>query len=150
MSREVDSNSHDIPVLNRFITAKIKEQELQNKTRTEIAREIGFDRPQYLSMLSAGSSRVPIKRLPGFARALGVDLWHLFRLKMQEEWGEDSEIYQALEKNKVTKNEMEILEFIRETSNQADPPLNDRMRNALRPVLEDYKNWDSNNAPIES
>src|SRR5689334_10108500 len=58
------------------------------KTQREIAQEAGFPRPNMLSMLKSGDSKLPLERIPGLARALDADAAHLFRLAMADCWPE--------------------------------------------------------------
>lgn len=121
--------------INHFILKRVEEIESTGKLRTEIAREIGFKRSQYFSMILTGD-KVPNNRIPAIARVLGVDPRHLFRLKMQEEW-DDPVLIETLLAYVVTQNEREILEHVRTVSGETDPALNDRLRNAIAGAFDD-------------
>lgn len=54
------------------------------KTQREIARDAGFDRPNVLSMMKQGVTRVPIERIPALARALGIDAKPFIEIAMEE------------------------------------------------------------------
>ena len=54
------------------------------KTQADIAREVGFERPNVISMLKAGLMRMPIERIPAFSRATGIDPQLLIRVAMTE------------------------------------------------------------------
>ncbi len=54
------------------------------KTQAEIARQAGFPKPNILSMLKQGQSRVPIERIPALADACMVDSAYFLRLALSE------------------------------------------------------------------
>jgi transcriptional regulator with XRE-family HTH domain len=54
------------------------------KTQTEIASEMGYERPNVISMLKNGLMRMPIERIPAFSRATGIDPTLLTRVAMTE------------------------------------------------------------------
>ncbi|MGR3271531.1 XRE family transcriptional regulator [Thalassococcus profundi] len=54
------------------------------KTQREIANEIGFERPNVVSMLKSGEMRMPVERIPAFSRATGIDPHLLTRAAMME------------------------------------------------------------------
>jgi transcriptional regulator with XRE-family HTH domain len=56
------------------------------KTQREIAREIGYDKPNMISMFKRGEAKVPLDKIPLLAKALHVDPTHLFRLALEQYW----------------------------------------------------------------
>ncbi|WP_335948633.1 XRE family transcriptional regulator [Salipiger bermudensis] len=54
------------------------------KTLREIATEMGLERGNVISMLKSGEMRMPIKRIPAFAAATGVDALLLMQTAMTE------------------------------------------------------------------
>lgn len=58
--------------------------EFSGKTQAEIAREAGFPKPNILSMLKQGQSRVPIERIPALADACMVDSAYFLRTALEE------------------------------------------------------------------
>jgi hypothetical protein len=95
---------------------------LSGKTNLDIAREAGFAKPNIISMIKKGDTKLPITKVAPMARALGVDPIHLFKLVMQEY---QPDTWAALEEDilkqpVVTANEFEIIEVIRK-SNVVNP-----------------------------
>ena len=95
------------------------------KTQAQIAREVGYEqRPNLISMIKLGRSKLPVQKIGAFAKALGVDPAFLFKLAMSEyspeTWAAMNEIHGAIP---VTQNERGILEEIRKLSHDADPKL---------------------------
>lgn len=58
--------------------------DLSGKTQREIAEEAGFERPNVLSMMKKGITKVPVDRIPALAKACGVDAAVFLRIAMNE------------------------------------------------------------------
>ena len=67
-------------------TARMIADAIENsgKTQREIATEMGYDRPNVISMLKSGEMRMPIERIPAFSKATGVDALLLTKTAMLE------------------------------------------------------------------
>lgn len=67
------------------------------KNQREIAEEVGYPRPNVVSMIKKGVTKMPIGRIPAFAKALGVDPKVMLRIAMQEYqpevWDAFSEVF---------------------------------------------------------
>lgn len=104
-----------------YVTRQI---EACGKTQAQIAGEVGYDRPNLISMIKAGQTKLPVQKIGAFAKALGVDPAFMFRLVMSEyspaTWEAMNEIQGAIP---VTQNERGILEAIRKLSRGTDPKL---------------------------
>lgn len=70
-----------IPTVAEYLTAVIDGSDL---SQTEISDACGFKRPNMISMMKAGHTRVPIDKIRPLAKALGVDPMYLFRLVFGE------------------------------------------------------------------
>lgn len=57
---------------------------LTGKSQKEIAAEAGYDRPNVLSMMKTGVTKIPVDRVPAIARACGVDPKVMLRIVMEE------------------------------------------------------------------
>lgn len=57
---------------------------LSGKTQKEIAQAAGFDRPNFVSMMKKGQTKIPIKKVPALAKACGVDPQAMLRVIMEE------------------------------------------------------------------
>lgn len=94
------------------------------KSQAQIAREVGYERPNLISMIKSGQAKLPVQKVPAFARALGVDPAFLFRLVVSEYMPAMLEVIGEIEgATPVTRNERGILEAIRKLSKNADPKL---------------------------
>lgn len=101
------------------------------KSQREIAAEMGYEKPNILSMFKRGEAKVPLDRIPAMAKALNVDPIFLFRLSMEQYWTDKHAALSALVNNIVSNNEMEIVKAIREISENTDPPLTEKLHTAL-------------------
>lgn len=107
------------------------------KTQREIAYDIGYDQPQALSMYKRGEAKVPLERLPDFARALDIDLALLFRSGLEQWWpGEQAALNQMFMERIVTQNERALIKLV-STYLQADDfeitqDLLERLRQSFR------------------
>lgn len=98
------------------------------KSQREIAADLGYDRPNIMSMFKSGEAKVPLNKLPTLARSLGVDLGLLLRLGMEQYMGDDHAVWGEISRvmdRVVSDREFEIIRHIREVSNNSDPRLDD-------------------------
>jgi hypothetical protein len=89
--------------------------------QSDMAEELGYATPNIITMFKQGKTRVPIEKVPAFAKILGLDSKMLLRRAMLEYC---PELFRAVENNFgaiITKNELEILNEIRRLSNGKDP-----------------------------
>jgi transcriptional regulator with XRE-family HTH domain len=92
------------------------------KTQREIAAEIGYAKPNILSMFKRGESKVPLEKIPALARALGADPAHLFRLGFEVHWPNLVGVIEEVFGQLASKNEIEILlKRWRTATDNADP-----------------------------
>jgi transcriptional regulator with XRE-family HTH domain len=114
-----------------FLTRQIEAISNQ-KTQREIAAEAGFDKPNMISMMKRGESRIPWNRVPALAKALHVDPAHLFRLMLESYWPDHEETaYQIFPNRIVTKNEMGIIQALREITDNTDPHLSKELETTI-------------------
>lgn len=57
---------------------------LCGKSQKEIAEEVGYEKPNVITMMKQGHTKIPIVKVGAFARALEVDLAYLLRLVCME------------------------------------------------------------------
>lgn len=110
-------------------------------TQSEIAKAAGFNKPNIITMLKTGATKLPMSKVGPMAAALGVDPLHLFKLVMQEyepdTWGMIQQ--NILKQPFVTANEMEIIEVVRQ-SNVVNPKIRtEDERIALLNVIDTFK-----------
>lgn len=103
---------HNITVAD-YITQQVN---LSGKSQLDIAREAGFNKPNIITMIKQGKTKLPMGKIGPIAKALGVDPVHLYQLAMQEyepeNWAALNEY--ILKAPLVTDNEMEIIHLLRQ------------------------------------
>jgi len=102
-------------------------------TQREIAAEIGYDKPNIVSMFKRGESKVPLEKIPAIAKALGADPAHLFRLGFEVYWPDLAEVIEdVFTRQLATKNEGEIfLKRWRTLTADADPVPDAKVQTAI-------------------
>ncbi|SDL94310.1 helix-turn-helix domain-containing protein [Aliiruegeria lutimaris] len=104
-----------------FLTTAIENSGL---TQREIAQRAGFPKPNVLSMMKTGETKVPIERIPALAEACDVDPIDFARIAMLEYhpeiWGTLNLVFDP----KLTDREIGILQMLK----IADPNVELRWR----------------------
>lgn len=118
-----------------FLTKMIEASGLK---QVEIADRIGYEKPNMITMLKQGKTRVPPNKVPLLANALGIDKLHFLRIVMQEYHPEIWEVVEeCLESQLITDDEMEYVRIIRDQAGGRPITLqNDEERAELRGVVE--------------
>ena len=99
-----------------YITAQIA---LCGKDQVQIAQECGFNKPNVITMLKQGKTKLPLERIGPMAKSLGVDPGFLFKLAISEYMPTLLEAVEAIIDGPVlTHNEMEFIEVIRSSKVQ--------------------------------
>ena len=87
--------------------------ELSGKSQREIAREVGYDKPNVVSMMKKGETKVPIDKAPLFARACGVNPTFFLRLVLEEYHSESWATIRETLGEPLTKNEQDLIAVYR-------------------------------------
>jgi DNA-binding transcriptional regulator YdaS (Cro superfamily) len=101
----------------RITAAQMLERaiEFSGKSQKEIAHEVGYSKPNVLSMMKKGITKIPVDRAPALARACGVDekmfLRHVMYEYMPETWKVISE---TLGTELLSEDEQKVLEEYRQ------------------------------------
>ncbi len=102
------------------------------KNQREIAAEIGYDKPNMISMFKRGETKVPLDKIPLLAKALQVDPAHLFRLAMEQQWPGMKAVVDEIFKNIASDNETEnLLKPWRKITKERDPSPDSRSAEIL-------------------
>lgn len=118
-------------VVSKFINKRILET---GKSQRDIAREAGFNKPNMISMLKTGESKLPLDRVPGMAKALECDIGYLFRLALTQYF--DAKIVAGLMQDlQFTPNETEIIHHIRHVSGGTDPKMTSDIQSSLSEIF---------------
>jgi hypothetical protein len=106
------------------------------KTQKQIAHEAGFTNANMISILKAGTNKIPIDRVPALAVAIEADPAYLMRLALEQSVGSTAataiiDVCGA----PVTKREKQWIDEIRDASGDSDPRLTARARSTLRGIF---------------
>jgi len=107
-------------IFHEFIRDKIDTSCIKQK---DMAEELGLSTPNIITMFKQGKTRVPLERVPGLAKVLGIDPKVLIKMAMLEYC---PDLYRVIEKifgGIITKNEQVILDEIRKLSQERDPAI---------------------------
>lgn len=91
------------------------------KTQREIARELGYENSNVITMFKQGLTKVPLAKAGSMAKALGVDPVFFFKLLLNEYAPETlSAIEEFFDTSFLTKNERALLESYRHATKGLD------------------------------
>lgn len=98
-----------------YITQQIA---LSEKSQKQIADEVGYDKPNVVTMIKQGKTKLPINKVGPFARSLNVDPAYLLRLVMSEYMPDTwSAIESLIGESLIAKEEIALLNVIRSVTN---------------------------------
>lgn len=101
-----------------FVTGRIAVSRL---TQTELARRLGYPKPNIITMFKQGLTKVPIEKVPKLAELLECDPLMLLQMAMNEYKPSEFQAIMAICGLPISKNEREIIEIFREKSGNSDP-----------------------------
>ncbi len=117
--------------LTTFLTKRVLELR-PKKSQAEIPTEAGFSNANMMSMLKAGSVRLPLDRVPALALAIETDPAHLFLLALEQMAGDTTaKAFERIFGTVVTENELDWVRAVREASDGTNPSLTRRGRTAI-------------------
>ena len=102
---------------------KAIDQNPQRKSQKEIAEEMGYEKPNMLSMIKKGDAKLPLDKVPLLAKAVDVDPAFLFRLALEQYWPEEQGAIASIIGEVVSANERALIRKIRTWTKNTDPVL---------------------------
>jgi hypothetical protein len=110
------SSSPSFPPLS-LIDQINSQQGFLELTDRDLCTAVGFEQENVLTMIKAGTMRLPLSKVPGFATALELDPAELFKLALRES---DPELLAVVEEvsNPMHLNatEVNLIRYVRELS----------------------------------
>ena len=110
------------------------------KSQRQIAAEIGYDKPNMISMFKRGESKVPIEKIVPLALAIEADPKHLLRLHFEQIDRELGKIVYELinlgDTFGLSDQEVDLVIFHRKMSNNMDPVIGAKFRTELKKVYD--------------
>jgi transcriptional regulator with XRE-family HTH domain len=119
-------------------TARMLDTAIQNTplTQAEIAKRAGFPKPNVLSMMKNGLTKVPLARIPALAQALGIDQTQFLDCALAEYHPEIHEILTEVLGLPLTSDEEELLGLYRIANLNGNIQLEGPLRDTLMNLLE--------------
>lgn len=99
--------------VSEFITSLI---EKSGKTRKEIANEAGLGKPNMISMLKNGETKLPLAKLGSFAKAVHTDPAYLLKLCLTEYYPDVWAAIQDHLESAITSDELQLVKAIRDAT----------------------------------
>jgi transcriptional regulator with XRE-family HTH domain len=111
------------------------------KSQREIAQEIGYEKPNMISMFKRGEAKVPLDKIPLLAKALNVDPAHLLRMALQQYNPEFYKVIGQILDNKdiVSDNEIAVIKELRKLTGERDVTLTGDLKKKLRECFKGFK-----------
>lgn len=122
--------------LSEYITKQLL---VCGRSQKEISEEIGYTKPNIITMFKQNKTKVPINKIKPLAVALGVDPVNMLRIAMLEYMPETWGALENVVGHAVSKNEAEMVELIRESigDNKNDPRMTmPNQKNLLKKFAE--------------
>lgn len=94
----------------RFIERRIEETGQKQK---DIAFKVGFEKPNVITMIKQGKTRLPLDKVGLMANALEIDPTELFQLCMEEYQPATWKVIAPYMENAMTKDELQLLNSLR-------------------------------------
>ena len=94
----------------RFIAARILGI---GKSQKDIAREVGFESANVITMIKQGATKLPLSRVSAMAKALETDPLQLLSMCFEEYQPETWEAIAPLMQSAVTNDELHLLRALR-------------------------------------
>ena len=122
----------------KFVDARITGLK-ETKSQRQIATEAGYDKPNIISMIKRGETRLPLDRIAALARALETDPSHLLRLAIEDYFPDLTSLIEDAVGRFTTKNEHEfLLKPWRDATENADPAPEEHVARSIRTTLYEY------------
>jgi transcriptional regulator with XRE-family HTH domain len=128
----------DTPIA-QYLSKQIDIQVSMGKKQRQIAQEIGYDKPNMISMFKRGEAKVPLDKIPLLARSLSVDPAFLFRLAMQQYWPNERETIVSIFGDILTKDERHLVEMFRRATKDLELAPNPALERKIKEWVKDEK-----------
>ncbi len=112
--------THDLQNFQEYL------EELINKSpikKVDMAQKLGYENPNLITMFKKGQTRVPMEKIPLFAKILNIDPKVMLRRYLCEYHPLMLRIIEQYFGAIITQNEQHIIDEIRMLSNGIDPSL---------------------------
>ena len=109
--------------------------DISDLTQREIAEAVGYSKPNIISMMKLGQTKIPIDKIPAFARALGLDPADFTRRALREYMPEAWKAIEGAFGEAVTQREKALLGILREEETDRPIELDEDKLTKIRELL---------------
>ena len=123
-------------------TARMLDEAIRNSplTQSEIARRAGFSKPNVLSMMKSGLTKVPLARIPALAGTLEIDQTEFLDCALAEYHPEVHEVLTDVLGLPLTPEEEELLSIFRLANLDENIEVKGPLRDTLKGLF-DLASW---------
>lgn len=95
------------------------------KSRKEIANESGFGKPNIISMLKTGDTKLPLARLGSFSKSVNTDPVHLLKMCLHEYYPDVWDAITCYLDASLTSDELRMIKVLRSLNAEERDRLDD-------------------------
>ena len=110
--------------------------DMSEKNQREIPEEVGYARPNVISMMKQGLTKIPVDKVPAFAKALGLDPAHFMRLVLREYQPEAWDAIERAVGEVLTEREKKWVKLLRDADPMAEIELDTAAQVAVTDTLK--------------
>jgi transcriptional regulator with XRE-family HTH domain len=122
-----------LPGVAEYLTAMIN---VSGVKQADLAKAVGYGPVNMITMIKQGKSKVALDKVIPLAKALGVDPAYFLRIWFNQEQPKAWEEIEKVLGLALTANEIEIIDLIRETSDNSNPRMTDTQMDAIRKAFK--------------
>lgn len=133
--KQVKDKDITLPSVSELLTGAL---EMSPRTQSSIAAEIGYEKPNIITMFKQGKTPVPLRVVGPMARAIGLDPVYLMRVVINEQHpGLMDVLEEAIGQSILSRNEKLMVELIREGLSGDDiAPRTKQQKDAFRQSIK--------------
>jgi hypothetical protein len=117
MARNKEVNFYNESKVARMITKICNESD---KSQAEISQEMGFDKPNVITMMKQGRINMPLSRIPSFCKATDSDATELLNAVLEENHPEILDVLGEVKGIALSKSEAVFLKIRRDVKKEAE------------------------------
>lgn len=122
----------ELPSVKEYLTAQI---DICGRRQKDIATDIGYTKPNMITMLKQGLTKLPLDKVGLMANAIGCDPKYLLRVAINDYMPDTLPLIEDMIGLMVTEHEAEIILELRKTTKDNDPKMTRKESKAL---LKDF------------
>lgn len=124
------------PKPSKFVRTIDRLINASDKTQRQIALDLGYDKPNLITMFKQGTTRIPVEKVPYLADTLEVDRVDLLRMWFEEY---DPKTWAVIQENMgmaLSAKERSWVTNARKFFKNGMPPWDEMVEQALKPLSE--------------